>query len=40
MTAFRAGLKESAEIKALSDEVLAWASQFDIPGFDATNIEA
>lgn len=40
LTAFRAGLKESAEIKALSDEVLAWASQFDIPGFDATNIEA
>jgi glycine hydroxymethyltransferase len=36
---FNRGLKESTEIAQLGSEVSEWASQFDIPGFDATAIE-
>ena len=36
---FNIGLTESKEIKALNTEVNNFASQFDIPGFDADSIE-
>ncbi|CDW80992.1 serine hydroxymethyltransferase [Stylonychia lemnae] len=37
---FQEGLEKSAEIKQLAQEVEKFASQFDIPGFDATKIDA
>lgn len=36
---FRKGLNESQEIIDLAHEVNTFASQFDIPGFDATKID-
>lgn len=37
---FQDGLEKSEDIKQLAKEVEKFASQFDIPGFDATKIEA
>ena len=36
---FQDGLSKSSEIQALAKEVEDFASQFDIPGFDATKID-
>lgn len=36
---FQDGLEKSTEIKQLAQEVEKFASQFDIPGFDARNID-
>lgn len=36
---FQEGLEKSDEIKNLAKEVESFASQFDIPGFDATKIK-
>lgn len=36
---FKLGLKESEDIKQLATEVNCFASQFEIPGFDATKID-
>jgi glycine hydroxymethyltransferase len=38
LTDFTNGLKTSEDIKKLNKEVHAFASQFDIPAFDATKI--
>jgi glycine hydroxymethyltransferase len=37
---FQDALAKSTQIKTLADEVEQFASQFDIPGFDATKIDA
>lgn len=36
---FQEGLEKSEDIKKLAKEVEEFASQFDIPGFDATKIK-
>jgi glycine hydroxymethyltransferase len=37
---FQDALVKSEQIKTLANEVEAFASQFDIPGFDASKIDA
>jgi glycine hydroxymethyltransferase len=37
---FQDALEKSQDIKTLAGEVEEFASQFDIPGFDATKIDA